>query len=75
VELEQLRSRRLLQPVETGHGQFRFAASGFELAHGSSEIRRAAPRLGQHSAEVLREAGLDDAAIEALAADGVTLLG
>jgi crotonobetainyl-CoA:carnitine CoA-transferase CaiB-like acyl-CoA transferase len=34
-------------------------------------IRRPAPWLGQHSAEVLRSAGYDDAAIEALFADGV----
>lgn len=31
-----------------------------------------APRLGQHSREVLREAGYDDAAIDALVAAGVT---
>lgn len=75
VELEQLRHRQLLQPVDNGHGSFRFAASAFGLDHGGSEIRHAAPRLGQHSAEVLREAGLDDAVIEAMAADGVTRLG
>jgi crotonobetainyl-CoA:carnitine CoA-transferase CaiB-like acyl-CoA transferase len=34
-------------------------------------IRRPAPWLGQHGAEVLRSAGYDDAAIEALFADGV----
>ncbi len=35
---------------------------------------RPAPRLGEHSAEILREAGYDDAAITRLAAAGVTRL-
>lgn len=35
-------------------------------------ITRLAPRLGEHSREVLREAGYDDAAIEGLIAAGVT---
>jgi crotonobetainyl-CoA:carnitine CoA-transferase CaiB-like acyl-CoA transferase len=35
---------------------------------------RPAPRLGQDSAAVLREAGYDEAEIAALAADGVTRL-
>jgi len=37
-------------------------------------IERFAPRLGQHSAELLREAGYDDDTINALAAQGVTLI-
>ena len=36
-----------------------------------ASLRRPAPRLGQHSVEVLREVGLDEQAISALAADGV----
>jgi crotonobetainyl-CoA:carnitine CoA-transferase CaiB-like acyl-CoA transferase len=42
-----------------------FRLSGHEFA-----IHRDAPAQGQHSAEVLREAGYDDAAIAALVADG-----
>jgi crotonobetainyl-CoA:carnitine CoA-transferase CaiB-like acyl-CoA transferase len=37
-------------------------------------IRRPAPTLGQHTAEVLREHGFDAAAIDALAAEGAVLL-
>jgi crotonobetainyl-CoA:carnitine CoA-transferase CaiB-like acyl-CoA transferase len=39
------------------------AGSSFQLQHGGWELRRAAPLLGQHTAEVLREAGLNDEAI------------
>jgi len=38
------------------------------------ELSRHAPRFGQHSAEVLREAGYDETRIAALAAEGVTVL-
>jgi crotonobetainyl-CoA:carnitine CoA-transferase CaiB-like acyl-CoA transferase len=38
------------------------------------ELRRHAPRFGEHSAELLREAGYSAAEIERLAADGVTVL-
>jgi crotonobetainyl-CoA:carnitine CoA-transferase CaiB-like acyl-CoA transferase len=34
-----------------------------------------APKLGQHSVEILRETGYDDRAIEAMVAIGVTLDG
>ncbi len=37
-------------------------------------VTRQAPRLGEHSAQVLREAGYSDAQIEAMSAAGVTVL-
>ncbi len=40
-----------------------------------TSIRRPAPRLGQHSREVLAEAGYDPARIDAMAARGITLDG
>jgi crotonobetainyl-CoA:carnitine CoA-transferase CaiB-like acyl-CoA transferase len=35
-----------------------------------ADIRRPAPRLGEHTAQLLREAGLDEASIEALLSSG-----
>jgi crotonobetainyl-CoA:carnitine CoA-transferase CaiB-like acyl-CoA transferase len=45
-------------------------APPFRLSGHDFAIRRDAPAQGQHSVEVLREAGYDDAAIAALLADG-----
>lgn len=44
----------------------RLVGSGFRLAHGSGAIDRPPPLPGQHSEEVLREAGVDEALIERL---------
>lgn len=41
-------------------------------SHTPPEVRRLAPRLGEHSVEVLREAGFAPAEIEALLASGAT---
>jgi crotonobetainyl-CoA:carnitine CoA-transferase CaiB-like acyl-CoA transferase len=43
----------------------------FRYASVDRWLRHAAPTLGQHNAEILRELGYDDAAIEALTAEGV----
>ncbi|MOA22650.1 Bile acid-CoA hydrolase [compost metagenome] len=37
-----------------------------------TSLRRPAPRLGEHSREVLAQAGYDDARIDALVARGIT---
>jgi crotonobetainyl-CoA:carnitine CoA-transferase CaiB-like acyl-CoA transferase len=44
-------------------------------AHSPARVTRPAPVFGQHTREVLREAGYDDAQIDALAAEGVVRLG
>lgn len=59
-ELEHPTAGRIRQPRPAA----RFSAT-------PAEIRRPAPALGEHSREVLREAGLADAGIARLVADGV----
>ncbi len=43
-----------------------------EWSESTPEYRRHAPRLGEHSREVLREAGYSDARIDAMIVEGVT---
>ncbi|PRZ40860.1 CoA transferase family III [Antricoccus suffuscus] len=59
----QLAHRNLLQDVETPLGTVPLAGIGFELAHGSAAVTRPAPLVGQHTEEVLLEAGYSREAI------------
>ena len=51
-------------------GRIRTTAVPSEWSESAPEYRRHAPRLGEHTREVLREAGLQDGAIEQLIASG-----
>ena len=53
-------------------GTVRTTAPVGEWSETPLSIRRLAPQLGQHSREVLLEAGLSDVAIDAMVASGVT---
>lgn len=46
---------------------------GIRMAEGGPEIRRPPPKLGEHSDEILQEAGLDTEAIASLRASGVII--
>ncbi|MDP3619749.1 MAG: CoA transferase [Ramlibacter sp.] len=59
-----------IHPTE---GSTRMVRSPIGFARSPASIRSPAPRFGEHSVEVLREAGCDDAQIEALLADGAVL--
>jgi crotonobetainyl-CoA:carnitine CoA-transferase CaiB-like acyl-CoA transferase len=68
----------LADPQFAARGMVRRDASGartfappFALTPAPALCERDAPRQGEHSREVLREAGYDDAAIDALVAQGV----
>jgi crotonobetainyl-CoA:carnitine CoA-transferase CaiB-like acyl-CoA transferase len=59
--------REIEHPSE---GRIRSMAVPSEWSESAPEYRRHAPRLGEHTREVLREAGLQDGAIEQLIASG-----
>jgi crotonobetainyl-CoA:carnitine CoA-transferase CaiB-like acyl-CoA transferase len=51
-------------------GPMRVPAPSSRFSRTPADVRRLAPRLGEHTREVLREAGYDDAEIDALCAAG-----
>ena len=71
VEHPQLESRDVLQTVETRYGALRMIGSGFKLAHGTPGIDREPPTLGEHTDEILKEAGYSPEDIEQLRRDAV----
>lgn len=71
VRLEQVAVRDLLQSIDTPHGPIRVAGSGFRLEHGGGSVERPPATPGQHTDEVLAEAGYSEGEIAAMRADGV----
>ena len=54
-------------------GRLRMPDPPVRFARTPAEIRRLPPRLGEHSVEVLKEAGLAESDIAALIAEGATV--
>jgi crotonobetainyl-CoA:carnitine CoA-transferase CaiB-like acyl-CoA transferase len=71
VKHPQLESRDVLQTVDSKFGPMTLVGAGFKLAHGSPGIDRPPPTLGEHTDEILGEAGYAPADIEKLRAAGV----
>ena len=76
VASEQTTALELLQPLpHPAIPDLRLAALPLSFAGERARHRTPPPLVGEHSAEVLREAGYDEAQIEDLAAAGVVRLG
>jgi crotonobetainyl-CoA:carnitine CoA-transferase CaiB-like acyl-CoA transferase len=71
VEHPQLAHRDVLQTIDSRYGPMRLVGAGFRLAHGSPGIDREPPTIGEHTDEVLKEAGYDAEAIDRLRRDRV----
>jgi crotonobetainyl-CoA:carnitine CoA-transferase CaiB-like acyl-CoA transferase len=72
----QVRHLGLVTEVEQpGYGRVRMLGLPFKAGAAPSGIRRPAPRLGEHTAELLEELGWPRGEIERLAEAGVILLG
>ena len=56
-------------------GPTHLVGQAIEMSRSTSEIRRPAPRLGEHTAEVLGEAGFSREEIDGLVRDGVVQVG
>ena len=73
----QIQSRQVLQESdnipETGL-QLQAPVAAFNYAHGGPALTRPAPRLGEHSHQVLREIGYSNDDISRLAASGTVYL-
>jgi len=71
-----VRARGMVQEMEHPEaGHVRVVGPAVKLSETPARLRRPSPRLGEHTAEVLREIGYSDAEIQALAASGAVTLG
>ena len=63
VKLDHYGHRTIMQTVETEHGPIKVVGSGFRLEHDGGSVERPPAKLGEHTDEVLGEAGYSAAEI------------
>lgn len=71
TQLDLFQHRTVMQAVDTEHGPIKVIGSGFRLEHGGGSVERPPASLGQHTDEVLQEAGYSDAEIASMRKDAV----
>jgi crotonobetainyl-CoA:carnitine CoA-transferase CaiB-like acyl-CoA transferase len=71
VKLDHYGHRTIMQTVETEHGPITVVGSGFRMEHDGGSIDRPPATLGQHTDEVLGEAGYSAAEIAEMRTAGV----
>ncbi|HWA30788.1 MAG TPA: CoA transferase, partial [Rhizomicrobium sp.] len=70
----QLKAVGLFQTAEhPNEGTIRYVRSPTKFSRSPASVRSQAPRIGQHSREILREAGFEDAQIDALIARNIVV--
>jgi crotonobetainyl-CoA:carnitine CoA-transferase CaiB-like acyl-CoA transferase len=68
----QIPHRDVLQKIDSPNGELTLVGSGFRLAHGGGGIDRPPPLLGEHTDQILAEAGCSAQEIAAFREEGVT---
>jgi len=71
VRHPQLEHRDVLQTIDSRHGPLRLVGAGFRLAHGTPGLDREPPTLGEHTDQILEEAGYSAEEIKQLRRNSV----
>ncbi len=71
VHHPQLEHRDVLQTIDSRYGPMRLVGAGFQLAHGGPGIDREPPTIGEHTDEILNDAGYTAEEIARLRRDAV----